>query len=511
MTVRGRDLPLVDLSTPPGPVTALVRPEAVTLASDGAGGSGPLAGTVIAVTFLGATSRVTVDLGDTTIMAQLPHRGRRGAARGQPGHADDPAGPGTGVPLRRTRPRLRARRERPAPAADHPSPAGRRGGAAPGSQRAVPGRRDHRRASRIWCATTSRARPPGPRGPAAARRCCAWCTSPTCSWPTSSHRPGSSSSTATSPTPGTPRSCRCSARRRRSPRTRSTPRCAPSTRLRGPATGAPPELAVTTGDAIDNAQWNEMQAFLALFDGGLVRPGSGAPGYAGVQSLDWPDDVFWKPDGAGPDGADIFRREFGFPHHPGLLQRAMREFSAAGLEHALAVLLRQPRGPQPGRRGGDPGPGRRADRRPEAAAAARRLRPRPRARAVHRAARRPSWPARPARSPPIPAAGRSPGGEFVEAHFRPGARPAGHGFTERNRLDGTAYYVYDTPAARLIALDTSCAAGGAAGCVDRDQARWLTDASPRCTRPTAGRTGARCAPATRTAWSSCSPTTGSTR
>ena len=97
----------------------------------------------------------------------------------------------------------------------------------------------------------------------------------------------------------------------------------------GPVTGAAPRLAVTTGDAIDNAQWNEMQAFLALFDGGLVRPGSGAPGYAGVQSLDWPDDVFWKPDGA--EGDDLFRRELGFPHHPGLLRRAMLEFSATGL------------------------------------------------------------------------------------------------------------------------------------------------------------------------------------
>jgi putative spermidine/putrescine transport system ATP-binding protein len=71
VTVRGRDLPLVDTSTAPGPVTALVRPEAVTLAS-GAPDGGPLTGTVIATTFLGATSRVTVDLGDTTIMAQLP-------------------------------------------------------------------------------------------------------------------------------------------------------------------------------------------------------------------------------------------------------------------------------------------------------------------------------------------------------------------------------------------------------------------------------------------------------
>jgi putative spermidine/putrescine transport system ATP-binding protein len=71
VTVRGRDLPLVDPSTPPGQVTALIRPEAVTLATDSSGEAGPLTGTVIATTFLGATSRVTVDLGDVTIMAQL--------------------------------------------------------------------------------------------------------------------------------------------------------------------------------------------------------------------------------------------------------------------------------------------------------------------------------------------------------------------------------------------------------------------------------------------------------
>jgi len=72
VTVRGHDLPLMDSSVPAGSVTAIVRPEAVTLASDNSGESGPMTGTVIASTFLGATSRVTVDLGDTTIMAQLP-------------------------------------------------------------------------------------------------------------------------------------------------------------------------------------------------------------------------------------------------------------------------------------------------------------------------------------------------------------------------------------------------------------------------------------------------------
>jgi putative spermidine/putrescine transport system ATP-binding protein len=71
VTVRGCTLPLVERDTPDGEVVALVRPEAVTLASHASAESGPLVGTVIAVTFLGATSRVTVDLGDASVMAQL--------------------------------------------------------------------------------------------------------------------------------------------------------------------------------------------------------------------------------------------------------------------------------------------------------------------------------------------------------------------------------------------------------------------------------------------------------
>ena len=69
--VRGFTLPLVERETPDGQVVALVRPEAVTLASDDTPETSLLAGTVIAVTFLGATSRVTVDLGDATVLAQL--------------------------------------------------------------------------------------------------------------------------------------------------------------------------------------------------------------------------------------------------------------------------------------------------------------------------------------------------------------------------------------------------------------------------------------------------------
>jgi putative spermidine/putrescine transport system ATP-binding protein len=71
VSVRGLSLPLVDAATPNGPAAALVRPEAVSLSPDTAQDSGPLVGTVIATTFLGATSRITVDLGDSRIMAQL--------------------------------------------------------------------------------------------------------------------------------------------------------------------------------------------------------------------------------------------------------------------------------------------------------------------------------------------------------------------------------------------------------------------------------------------------------
>src|SRR2546422_103915 len=70
--VRGTRLPLVQPDAADGPAVALVRPEAVTFGNGEDTGPGPLVGTVIATVFLGATSRVTVDLGDVTILAQLP-------------------------------------------------------------------------------------------------------------------------------------------------------------------------------------------------------------------------------------------------------------------------------------------------------------------------------------------------------------------------------------------------------------------------------------------------------
>jgi putative spermidine/putrescine transport system ATP-binding protein len=69
--VRGMLLPLVQSGASDGPAIALIRPEAVSVLRSADGASGPLVGTVIATAFLGATSRVTVDLGDVTVMAQM--------------------------------------------------------------------------------------------------------------------------------------------------------------------------------------------------------------------------------------------------------------------------------------------------------------------------------------------------------------------------------------------------------------------------------------------------------
>jgi putative spermidine/putrescine transport system ATP-binding protein len=80
--VRGVTLPLVNPASADGSAIALVRPEAVSLEGGNDLGQGSLVGTVIAVAFLGATSRVTVDLGDLIVLAQLPTSSASGYVAG---------------------------------------------------------------------------------------------------------------------------------------------------------------------------------------------------------------------------------------------------------------------------------------------------------------------------------------------------------------------------------------------------------------------------------------------
>ena len=238
-----------------------------------------------------------------------------------------------------------------------------------------------------------------------------------------------------------------------------------------PITGSPLDLAIMSGDAVDNAQSNELANFAALLDGGRVCPDSGGERYEGVQSAGWPDDLFWKPDGA-VAGGDLMRLAYGFPLVPGLLERALKPFSSPGLRMpwlgchgnheevcqgvgivtpALAAAMVGFHKPIRLPEGLDRDTVLEAFvRHPESFMAGQDL-------------------------PVTPDAERRPftQKEFVEAHFHSGARPEGHGFMAGNRQDGTAYYVHDTPAARFVVLDTVCTAGGADGCIDEDQVQWL--------------------------------------
>ena len=246
-----------------------------------------------------------------------------------------------------------------------------------------------------------------------------------------------------------------------------------------PVGGLPLGLAVTTGDAIDNAQWNELSAFLTLFDGGLVRSRSGGRDYEGVQATAWPGEVFWRPDGDGPAGPDLFRTAYGFPHLPGVLSRALETFRSPGLGLPWLACYGNHEGLIQGVAAINPRIGEALvdDRKPTA------LDPRIDAdRAFETFVSSPE--AFMSGSPRYvtPDLDRRPVSrhEFVEAHFRAGSRPFGHGFSGTNRRDGTAYYAYDAPThtgpgVRFIALDTTCLAGGADGALDVDQLSWLED------------------------------------
>ena len=239
---------------------------------------------------------------------------------------------------------------------------------------------------------------------------------------------------------------------------------------RGPVTGRQLELVAMTGDAVDNVQANELAVFLAVLDGGRVKPKSGGPAYEGVQSPSWPDDLFWKPDGSATE--DQYRKALGFPHMPGLLERALLPFQAEGLRlpwlgcHGNHEVVCQGVGI--------------VNRALEAAAIGTRkpfrlpdgIDPET---VVETFVQHPeafmSGPyvdvtADSTRRPFI-------FGEFVDAHLQSKARPNGHGFTPENLEQETAYYVHDTPAVRFITLDTACPGGGAEGCITAAQLHWL--------------------------------------
>jgi metallophosphoesterase (TIGR03767 family) len=63
--------------------------------------------------------------------------------------------------------------------------------------------------------------------------------------------------------------------------------------------------------------------------------------------------------------------------------------------------------------------------------------------------------------------------DHIREHVRSAGQPRGHGYTERNVADGTAYYAFDHGVIRCVVLDTVNRHGGWQGSIDAAQLSWL--------------------------------------
>ncbi len=99
----------------------------------------------------------------------------------------------------------------------------------------------------------------------------------------------------------------------------------------GAVTHAPFDVAIVTGDCIDNAQRNELDAYLAILNGGTTH----LP-YDGVQSVAAAGEGFWCPD---PSVDDDWKRNHGYPSVEGLLEAISAPITHVGIGLPIVPVI----------------------------------------------------------------------------------------------------------------------------------------------------------------------------